>query len=278
MPMPPKLKSVYTRLGWVEKTFIVLLAVYLPLLAFKPLSGWTSLLQFLALAFGFWIVVRMLRIAGRRIIWRLRNRLIVTYLFIAVVPVILIITLASLALYGLTVQVAVYLVTSELDRRIGSLQIIAESIDRSGPASRPDAMRQIAEVMYKDQFPDLEMVLRTPSGIRHYPADSELEPPPRGWQTISGVVMKDGRFHAWSHAKLADGDFTVVEPLSREYLANLVPNLGVVHFLLLKQATPGGSSLALGGRRVQVQSDASGDQSPEQLPPPASRLAIEVRW
>ncbi len=68
---------------------------------------------------------------GGRAIWRLRNRLIVTYLFIAVVPVILLITLAALALYGMTMQMAVYLVTSELDRRIGSLQTIADSVARA---------------------------------------------------------------------------------------------------------------------------------------------------
>jgi sigma-B regulation protein RsbU (phosphoserine phosphatase) len=215
MIMPPKLKSVYTRMGWVDKTFAVLLAAFILLLLFKPLSGWTALVQFLMIAFGFWIAVRMIRVAGHRAIWRLRNRLIVTYLFIAVVPVCLLITLASLALYGMTAQVAVYLVTSELDRRIGSLQTIAERVLHSDVAGRPQVMRRMAELIYQDRFPEIEMVLRTASGTHRYPEDSTLNPPPAGWDSISGVVMKDERFYAWSHAKLPDGDFTVLTPLSR---------------------------------------------------------------
>src|SRR4051794_26136350 len=108
MPIPPKLKSVYARLGWVDKAFFAAFFAYIVLLFMGPFSGWAALFQFLTVVFGFWIAVRMLRAAARRAIWRLRNRLIVTYLFIAVVPVILVITLASLALYGVTVQMAVY--------------------------------------------------------------------------------------------------------------------------------------------------------------------------
>ena len=276
MRIPPKLKSLYTRLGWVDKTFAALLLVYVLLVLLNPLSGWTSLVQFLAIAFGFWIAVRLIRIGGRRAIWRLRNRLIVTYLFIAVVPVSLLITLTCLALYGMTSQVAVYLVTSEMDRRIGSLQTIAEAVTHASRSGRTDVMRRMAELVYRDRFPEMEMVLRTPSGIQRYPEDSTLDPPPVGWDTISGVALKEGRFYAWSHARLADGDFTVLSPMSREYLSNLVPNLGVVHFLLLRQSS-GKSSFRLGERTVEVQTDPGGEQ-PEQLPPPTSRFDIEVRW
>ncbi len=277
MPLPPQLKDALSRLGWVEKTFAVLLILWAVLVLVLPLSGWTSLVQFLAILFGFWIGVKMARVAVRKAIWRLRNRLIVTYLFIAVVPVLLIITLASLALYGITVQMAVYLVTSELDRRIGSLQTIADNVSRADRASRPEVMRRMAELIYKDRFPGIEMVARTPSGIVRYPDDGELDPPPPGWDNISGVVMNEGKYYAWSHTKLADGDFTVVAPLSREYLANLVPNLGVVHFLLLKQAAPGKRAFNIGGRAVEVQRDPAGETS-EQLAAPENRFDIEVRW
>ncbi len=276
MPLPPKLKTAYARLGWVDKTFAVLLIAYILLLLLVPLSGWTALVQFVLIAFGFWIAVRFIRIAGHKAIWRLRNRLIVTYLFIAVVPVCLLITLASLALYGMTAQVAVYLVTSELDRRIGSLQTIAERVLHSDNAGRPQVMRRMAELVYRERFPEVEMVLRTAAGLQHYPEDSSLDPAPQAWESISGVVMRDGRFYLWSHAQLPDGDFTIVSPLSRAYLANLVPNLGAVNFLHQNQAS-GRSSFTVAGRRVELQPDPGGDTS-DQLPPRMYRLDIEVGW
>ncbi len=223
MALPPKLKSVYLRLGWVDLTFGILVAAYLALLLIAPRSGWTILIQVLAVAFGLWIGTRLIRIAVKRAIWRLRNRLVVTYLFIAVVPVFLIITLAGLALWMLTSQIAVYLVTGELDRRIASLQLATDTILNADRPSRSAVMQRIAELAYKDRYPGLEMILRTRSGIDRYPADGEFPAPPQAWGPISGLTIKDGRFYIWSHGKLDDGDFTIVAPLSREYLANLVP-------------------------------------------------------
>ena len=142
MPIPPQIASFLKRLGWVDRIFGVLVFLYILLIFVAPSSGWMALTQFLLFIFGFWIVVRLIRVGGRRAIWRLRNRLIVTYLFIAVVPVILILTLASVALYALTSQVAMYLVTSELDRRVESLQDASQRISRDrsrGPAGRDAA-------------------------------------------------------------------------------------------------------------------------------------------
>src|SRR5262245_3078763 len=52
-----------------------------------------------------------------RALWRLRNRLLITYVFIGVVPITLLLTMLGIALYILMGQVAAYLVTSELKQR-----------------------------------------------------------------------------------------------------------------------------------------------------------------
>ena len=64
----------------------------------------------------------------RHAVWRLRNRLIVTYVFIAFVPVLLVVVLAALAGWMLLYQLTVYLVTNELDRRVATLQGVAENL------------------------------------------------------------------------------------------------------------------------------------------------------
>jgi len=89
------------------------------------LGGWVTFLAFLAgvlffiLAFG-WV--------KRRILWRLRNRLIVTYVFIGVIPAVLLVAMALITLYGLGGQFAVFVVTSEKDAQLRSLQAVNETI------------------------------------------------------------------------------------------------------------------------------------------------------
>src|SRR5271166_1011517 len=83
------------------------------------LSGWVAFLVFLSailfsvLAFG-WI--------KRRILWRLRNRLIVTYVFIGVIPAVLLVAMALITLYGFAGQFAVFVFTSEIHSQLRSLE------------------------------------------------------------------------------------------------------------------------------------------------------------
>ena len=80
--------------------------------------------------------------AMRNLIWRLRNRLIVAYLFIAVVPIVLILALMLVTSYALVGQMAVYLVNRELENRDAHARISGGDVDaRAGArsADRPDA-------------------------------------------------------------------------------------------------------------------------------------------
>ena len=82
---------------------------------------------------------RLARRYTAMLIWRLRNRLIVAYVFIAVVPILLIVVLVASATYVITGQAAVYLITSELDRRNELLAAAAEhpeNLDRLLPFLR----------------------------------------------------------------------------------------------------------------------------------------------
>lgn len=270
MPIPPKLKSIYKRLRWVDKTFIILLVVYLALLPF-PYTGWTALAGFLTFVFGVVEAIRLTRAGMRKAIWRLRNRLIVTYLFIAVVPVVLVFTLAAVSLWALISQVAVYLVSSELDRRIDSLTAVSDSVLRTDTNSRPDVMRRLAELMYKDRFPGIQMILRREGRIERYPADGTAVPPSRTWGNESGLVRRQKDVYAWSHVKLADGDFTVLAPMSRKYLSNLVPGLGRVQ---LTELVPGQEPQGLKSDKP----DLSGTDPETPLPPKSNRFDIQLGW
>jgi phosphoserine phosphatase RsbU/P len=89
------------------------------------LSGWV---EFLAIVAAFLLFVLGFGWVKRRILWRVRNRLIVTYVFIGVIPAILLITMAVITLYGLGGQFAVFVVTSEIESRLRSMEAANNTI------------------------------------------------------------------------------------------------------------------------------------------------------
>ena len=93
------------------------------------MAQFTRLILLLAVVFaGSWAALKWMRVGIRTAIWRLRNRLVVAYLFIALVPVVLVGIMAYMAGVSLAAQVAVYLVSSEFDRRIASLRNAAGAL------------------------------------------------------------------------------------------------------------------------------------------------------
>jgi sigma-B regulation protein RsbU (phosphoserine phosphatase) len=91
----------------------------------QALSGWVGILSFLVIVLLTFLAFRWLK---ARLLWRLRNRLIVTYVFIGVIPVVLVMAMASITIYLFAGQFANFVVTSELDSRLRSLQSVNAAI------------------------------------------------------------------------------------------------------------------------------------------------------
>ena len=79
-------------------------------------GGAVSFVKYLAILAGIYLVVRMIAWGRNRLLWSLRNRLIVAYLFIAVVPILLIMTFVVLAGNFLYSQLGAYLLYEDLHR------------------------------------------------------------------------------------------------------------------------------------------------------------------
>ena len=91
----------------------------------QNLGGWVAFLIFLAAVLFAVLGFRWLK---SRILWRLRNRLIVTYIFIGVIPVILLLTIASFTAYLFAGQFAGFLVTSELNSQMRGVEAANSAI------------------------------------------------------------------------------------------------------------------------------------------------------
>ena len=98
--------------------------------------------KFFALVFAFCVLWRTLRWAKRRFMWRLRHRLIVTYFFIGVIPVVLLLAMTALSGHLFAGQFATYAAISNLQAALQYLETPNDALaaqlttmDRSG---KPD--------------------------------------------------------------------------------------------------------------------------------------------
>jgi sigma-B regulation protein RsbU (phosphoserine phosphatase) len=87
-----------------------------------------SFLKYLAILAGIYLFVRMIAWGRNRLLWSLRNRLIVAYLFIAVVPILLIMTFVVLAGNFLYSQLGAYLLYEDLHQRVETLTDVSQHI------------------------------------------------------------------------------------------------------------------------------------------------------
>jgi len=123
--------------GWVARgacyslgLAIVLFALELLLQLFSPnwgasLGGWVKFLLFDAALLFSIVAFRGLK---RKILWRLRNRLIVTYVFIGVIPVALLVVMAFITIYLFAGQFASFVVISEINSQLRSMQAVNAAV------------------------------------------------------------------------------------------------------------------------------------------------------
>src|SRR5262249_53089007 len=96
--------------GRLEKVFVALLLIDVALYFFPGASGIKAIVTLVVYILGMILAVRFVRRNLKLLLWRLRNRLIVSYLFIAVVPISLVLALVAIGGYMLMGQVAIYTV------------------------------------------------------------------------------------------------------------------------------------------------------------------------
>ena len=77
---------------------------------------------------GVYLCIRLIGWIRNELLWRLRNRLIVTYIFIAVVPVVLLLTMMGIGMYLLYPQIGAHLLQDDLQDHVGIVEADAEQI------------------------------------------------------------------------------------------------------------------------------------------------------
>src|SRR5690348_9408977 len=113
-----QVKGVWRRLSLPEVFALVFVVAGVAAYLMAPPGGVFGLVKFLGLLGALYLLMRFLGWWRNRLLWSLRNRLIVAYLFIALVPVLLLILLsvqAGLLLYS---QLGGYLLYEDMQTRV----------------------------------------------------------------------------------------------------------------------------------------------------------------
>ncbi len=107
-------------LFWLQKLFTLLKVSY-----GESLGGWVGFLDFVVTVLFIILAFRWLK---ARMLWRLRNRLIVTYVFIGFIPLLLLVSLALGSFYLFAGQFATFIVTTGLNSELSSLSAANSAI------------------------------------------------------------------------------------------------------------------------------------------------------
>jgi phosphoserine phosphatase RsbU/P len=281
MPLPARLRQLYRKLHRLEKAFLVTLAAYLAYDLVWPVS--INPLGVPMYFLGAWLVARLLRYGLRKALWRLRNRLVICYMLIGVVPVVLIAVLVGIGLWILTGQTAVYLVTTSLDERESFLVGPARGLLALPPVERIARLRWMAPY-FQQRFPGLEFLVRDRNEFR-YPPQTTIRAPNPGWKQESGLVLRQGRVYLLVYVRSSDAEATFLAPVTRDVLSRLVPGLGDVSLLVPRNGVlrnnSGGKirkSFELAGQEMEAVAEDPELARRDRLPPAAHWFDIAVSW
>jgi sigma-B regulation protein RsbU (phosphoserine phosphatase) len=139
---------------------------------------------------------RLFRMAKRRLLWRVRRRLIISYIFIGVVPAMLIIGFFLLSAGLVSMTVSAYLFKDGYDAMTESIGIISQAAATDiarAPASVPDVLKRTRQIAH-ERFPNLNMSMIFIPGSRAATGEALVGPwehtePPRkvpGWAAVDG--------------------------------------------------------------------------------------------
>jgi sigma-B regulation protein RsbU (phosphoserine phosphatase) len=201
---------------------------------------------------------RLLGFFKQRLLWRLRRRLVVAYVFIAVVPIALIVLLVGLGVYITNGQFASFLVASKLRNRVEVLhhlnRMIAHQAGHLKPTTPEALLDELQSVFIADlhdnaaNYPGLTITLRLADLTRTANLAGGAQPQPvsiPSWlknDEFSGVVEDEGHLalRAVDRHRTKVGELIVVlsQPFTAELLDQLAEGIGPIGLLEPREISP----------------------------------------
>jgi len=261
------LKEVYSRLSWLDMVCSAIVALGL-LVALLGINGKvSSFLEFLAVVAGAYLVARFIGWWRSRLLWSLRNRIYVAYLFVAVVPIVSIVILVVLAARILYSQLGAYLLYEDIHKRIELIADIAQHIaiaHQTLPASitESESERILAvqsQAVHDRELPGLKIEFSSESSDL-----SQLKDTSQGKNSFAGLLQEE---NSVSEPTLSLISLRMIEdseeprvvvlrvPVDKDFLNTIARDLGVIQLNLMELyegTSPPGVLYSSGGKQYRV--------------------------
>jgi sigma-B regulation protein RsbU (phosphoserine phosphatase) len=243
-PFRTNLKEVWSRLTWPDVVSAVVAAGGLLAAIFSIHGRFFSFLKYLAVLAGIYLLFRLIGWWRDRLLWSLRNRLIVAYLFIAVVPILSIVTLAVLAGRILYSQLGAYLLHEDLQQRIAMIADISEHIAAAHATlpkgvSEDESERVLAaqsSSVHDRELPKLKIAFSNDATLlRKVSGPAAL--------SFAGIVQESEHLFLMSIRAMPEHGrirlVTLRVPVTEEFLSGIAPDLGAIQLSLTEKYVPG---------------------------------------
>ena len=238
------LKEIWSRLSWLDLTSAAIGVGGLTIAILGISSKSADFLKYLAVLASLFLLFRLIAFFRNRILWSLRNRLIVAYLFIAVVPVLLIVALVGFTARILYSQLGAYILHEDIQRRIDMIGDISEHIavaHRSLPAGvkQEDSERILASqshAVHDRELPELAISFSEDDSLLRNIA-------PSGRDSFAGLLQQGKKLFLVSLRAIpvAKGRrvITLRVEVTAGFLATVAPDLGAIQLNLMERYTGG---------------------------------------
>jgi len=236
-----KIAQVWGRLSRPDVLAMVLAALGGSALLLGLNGGLYSFAKFLGLLSAGYLAFRLIAWGRSRLLWSLRNRLIVAGLFLAVVPMLLLVVLAVLAGQIVYSQLGGYMLYEDIHGRLGRMADSAESLaaaEKTMPATIPDTVVEQAldgqiHAAYSKDLPGLRIEFHAdPKRLQRIAGPNAKE--------FTGVVQSAGQMHLIAMREVESPRGRNLVELSLrvtpEFLEMVAPDLGPIQVTALQRA------------------------------------------
>src|SRR4051812_8527934 len=275
-------------------------------------SGVQDWVSSLAYVVAFLSAILAFRWFRSRLMWALRNRLIVTYVFIGVIPVVLLVGMGLLVVFLFVGQFATYVATSDLQTEIRRLDAVNERLAseiattlRRGKPITEDILKNASA--QEEAFPNrsvtawykghMYMLASNEGPMKPNEAPRPVSLPQKGAETQAMLALDSAgpSLRASRELQVGADKLTVISsvPLDSQLLSKVAEGIGVISMQPFARKPASDNTSSNKGKRITLnssneeidleqQTDATGKKreilSAAELPQPVNRFDREVTF
>src|SRR5215475_7400334 len=229
-----------TRIDKVTLTALIVRVTYLvvAVASGSQLPGATLVRVFFNVTVILFLVLSFPRLM-RRFLWRVRHRLLVTWIFVGVVPIVLIFLLLAEVGFILMGQLASYMTTNEIVREGESIRSAADTLAWTIEHSSPAAIPQLAAAFVKEtsqtRHSEVGAIARVGQKVVVTPQSGSIAEIPAWSKPGSFGLIKDktaSRYYFGAHVTRPAGkdaaEVFVYEAAPDDFFKHLLPGVAMV--------------------------------------------------